>query len=474
MIGVKTARAMVIDDEPEEALPVLMALGRMGIGAVYLRGDRHEDLPDEPLDGIRLLFLDMILTGSTEAGQVIGHLMAVLKRVLPTDPHPILIVLWTKHLQDYGAAFTQALQAEFKQLPPGVVVALEKDRFAGLEPETVKKIAEAITEEITRRAPMNLVWHWEQSVHDAASRTTSALVQLVLSRLSAQEADFLSVLWRILKAMVIAAGGEAKHTPDGAVALLFETLNFIHFDRVETTLEQQQLPPPLKPAMEELARVFHAETSPQEKAQLNTMILVSHPVDGIPRPGSAYLRRTWPKPDQGQVNPFDLLPGSPKELTKELFDPYRDVLVQKSLAEEKIVQGQKAAGGARADAQNRINALWGELEGAFEDALVEFTPICDFAQGKQSMTRLVRGFLVADKWVHLLKQAPFLNSIGPINIPDAAEPCHLVMNARYVTGLPRNAGYPRPIFRIRQQVMVSLQAWFASHAGRPGYLFIDR
>src|SRR5688572_14045191 len=124
MIGVRTARAMVIDDDPNEALPVLMALGRLGIGAVYLRCDKLEELPDEPMDGIRLLFLDMVLSGATETTHVVGHLMGVLKRVLPTDPHPILIVLWTKHFDDHGKAFQEALEKEFTHLPQGIIVAL--------------------------------------------------------------------------------------------------------------------------------------------------------------------------------------------------------------------------------------------------------------------------------------------------------------------------------------------------------------
>src|SRR5262245_28446643 len=236
MTGVKTARAMVIDDDPVEAALVLLALGRLGIGAVYLKCDRAEELPTEPLDGIRLLFLDMVLAGTTDTKQVVSHLMTVLKRVLPTDPHPILIVLWTKHYQDYGEPFKQALAGEFKQLPPNVVVVLDKAQFDPEDPATVMKIAAAITVELNKREPMNLIWNWEQSIHDAASRTTSVLMQLVISRLSKPDDDVTPALWNTLKAMVVAAGGESSHSPQEAVALLFETLNSIHFDRTETSL----------------------------------------------------------------------------------------------------------------------------------------------------------------------------------------------------------------------------------------------
>jgi hypothetical protein len=272
--------------------------------------------------------------------------------------------------------------------------------------------------------------------------------------------------------MVVAAGGEATHEPEEAVALLFETLNFIHFDRVDTTLEK--VPPPLKPAVEHLAQTFHVNTSPEDRAVLNTMILTSRASDDIPRPGSVYLRKDWAVAPDGGSTPFDHLPGDLKALAKELFDPSRDDQIAKSLAELKVVQGERAQSGCRADIENRKRALFAELESCFFDALVEFTPVCDFAQGKQAMIRFVRGFLLPEKYMHLLKQAPFLTSIGPVIVPEFDGPHHIAMNARYVIGLPRNATTVRPAFRIRQQVMVALQAWFASHAARPGYLFIDR
>jgi hypothetical protein len=226
--------------------------------------------------------------------------------------------------------------------------------------------------------------------------------------------------------------------------------------------------------MEELARVFGIVTSPADQALLNSMILTSRVADAIPRPGSVYLRRDWPKPPAGQSTPFDMLPGNAKALTKELFDPYLDETVKKSLAEAKVVQGQKAASGARADAQIQANTLMAKLEGTYEEALVEFTPICDFAQSKQVMVRLVRGFFIPQEFAHLVKQAPFLHKIGPIFVPGLDGVRHLVLNARYVNGFAPSVFGLHPAMRLRQQLMAALQAWFASHAGRPGYLFIDR
>lgn len=35
MHGFRTARALVLDDDPKEAMPVIQALGLLGMGAVY-------------------------------------------------------------------------------------------------------------------------------------------------------------------------------------------------------------------------------------------------------------------------------------------------------------------------------------------------------------------------------------------------------------------------------------------------------
>ena len=60
MHGFRTSRALIIDDNPTEALPVVHALGALGVASLY-----HDAAPEADYSrkhtGIRLLFLDMVL-----------------------------------------------------------------------------------------------------------------------------------------------------------------------------------------------------------------------------------------------------------------------------------------------------------------------------------------------------------------------------------------------------------------------------
>lgn len=56
-----SARVVVIDEDPDEALLLLTALGTAKIGTVYIQGTEQDQLPDEPIDGIRVVLLDLKL-----------------------------------------------------------------------------------------------------------------------------------------------------------------------------------------------------------------------------------------------------------------------------------------------------------------------------------------------------------------------------------------------------------------------------
>src|SRR5439155_24201652 len=83
MKNLRTARVLIIDDAPSEAMPVVEALGRLGIGCVYISGDRVEDLEAlKPFSGIRVAFVDMKLDVEGSAREVVGKTVKVLKAAL--------------------------------------------------------------------------------------------------------------------------------------------------------------------------------------------------------------------------------------------------------------------------------------------------------------------------------------------------------------------------------------------------------
>src|SRR4051812_2427290 len=110
MDGLRTARVLILENDPSAALPLIQALALDGIGAVYVSGtdqDVLDALAARPLQGIRLIFADVDLLevgGSVET--IVGHTTGVLRAILASDSQPLVIVTWTRS-SELGDAFAE-------------------------------------------------------------------------------------------------------------------------------------------------------------------------------------------------------------------------------------------------------------------------------------------------------------------------------------------------------------------------------
>jgi hypothetical protein len=169
MNSLRTARVLIIDDTPSEAMPVVEALGKLGIGCVYISGEKVEEIEKlKPLKGIRIAFVDMKLGVEGTAKEVVGKTVKVLKAVLSQNTLPLVFVAWTQH-PEYVNAFTQALRDELPFVQPLIVHRMQKPiradgtikmpaTFAGL-----KRIRLQIMNAVSlkeRRAQAKQCWHW--------------------------------------------------------------------------------------------------------------------------------------------------------------------------------------------------------------------------------------------------------------------------------------------------------------------------
>ena len=243
MTLLRTARVVVIDDEPAEAMPIVEALGRMSIGCAWLRGDRIEDLPDSPIEGVRLVFLDMDLATSGNSRTKTTTAFTVLRRVVGESLGNLAIVLWTKHEElrsDFKVLIEESIANGALGIGPGVLVSLEKP--ANAADLNVADLLRRLAEVIADCSPLDLLWMWEQAAHQAASGTTESLATLatdvVRGKTYSSAADrkkaWLAALTTVICGLVRASGGRIV---EGTTANenLVESLNAIHLDRLENS-----------------------------------------------------------------------------------------------------------------------------------------------------------------------------------------------------------------------------------------------
>lgn len=91
-------RVVVVDNVYNEAKPLLQTLNKKGIPYFYYDGE-NQGLPSNPLSGIRLLFLDIELEGTSGSSErnKISKLMGVYNKIIAKDNGPLCIIFWTSH-----------------------------------------------------------------------------------------------------------------------------------------------------------------------------------------------------------------------------------------------------------------------------------------------------------------------------------------------------------------------------------------
>lgn len=92
-------KVVIIDDNIEEAMPLMNVLSKHHISFTYFDG-KKDNLPEKPVDNVRIIFLDIQLEGMEgiqDDKTKLSALLNVIKNVIGDKPDLYIIIAWTKH-----------------------------------------------------------------------------------------------------------------------------------------------------------------------------------------------------------------------------------------------------------------------------------------------------------------------------------------------------------------------------------------
>lgn len=463
----KTSRVVVIDDLPDEALPVIEAFGRVGIGCLYLRGERLEDLPKEPLRGVRLVVLDMRLGTIGGTKQTASMTANVFSRTISADEGPLIVLLWTKHREDIPAFKTALFNIEPKFRTTLLITDLEKP--VTITPGTLRKITGKLNALARNWAPISLLWVWEQLAHDAATATTAIIAEQVANNanLGAEDGEevrkdkWLLSLKRLLRTLAEAAGGRDAGVQSARSDLL-ETLIALNDDRLELSSAAANIQS-LKVIFDQPCGVTRAQAAP-----LNGVVMIGSPAQRPQelRPGNVYtLGRNHGTFRPCRIDVRQLMAEVLVNFERDAaFKGHHDLVT-------KHKEDPKQAGPHKQAREKRRRELFDQCKAV----VAEITPTCDFAQRSRQLVRLAGGVLVPealDRLVPSVKES--LRTFELIAIPGLEGLWKPVFSGRFFYTMPdpRRSLTRRPTFRLRPGVLADLRNWYASQSARPGYLSI--
>ncbi len=459
----QTARIVVIDDSEEEAAPLVLTLARMGLGAWYFTGD-FEHLPDSPLSGIRVVFLDLRLAGAKTDHDAIPHTLSVLEKIIGTNSRSTAIVFWSKHPESI-TEFRERLGRVMPLLNPAFVFRIEsKTQLVGLGENGYEQIRKQIETAFEHGPATSMLHEWERVIHEASDATFESLTSLAAG--DNGQLDQVKLM-NLLGAVAASIGSDTNSlTVSRVPTVLFEALAPIHFDQVSQARcifpEGDVRATSLKTAISN-----PQQQTDDQRAKINSALLTAPIADlASPfQPGDVFLHR----PVLGTKCPHHHCVIKKRDMVRG-FDFNADETWKK------LKQRLRAANGAE---ETEIKAEMSHREKAVVDCwqsvLVELTPACDFAQRKRETVRFIGGILIpAEHEKFIPGRSDYLRRLPTVALQEPKGSWILVLNSRFLFGISRPSEKvdSKPAFRLRNRVLIDIQAWVASQVARPGYDFL--
>lgn len=407
---IKLKEAVVIDDKEDEALPLIKALWKLGISCKYFSGKRT-GLPKEPISGIRLIFLDLILD-ETEASRnpkdKVSKILNILNKTVGNENGLYILILWTANSTgELPSLLIEKLRlTDIKE--PIAYKTLRKQDFVRNKKYDINKLNKVIQQKVKKLKQTKLLLVWEYLAGRAEAKTINNFMNEIKDG-AEPDKQLSDMFYRLGSAY--AEKSNYPNSKRAANALL--AFNSVFTDTLEKDIRD---------------RNFLGTSEIVESAQNNAK-------------------------------------------TINAIATFNEKLILFKDEKSKLSTGNvyEAKGALK---NNRIR--WGEhfydkKPDKVKNICLEISPGCDYAQGKIRKSRMLPGILFKyiDTEIYEPKKAEY-SYISPI-IKFDDKIARMVFDFRYFYSANlKEVKKAEPIFTLRNEMIVDIQSRLASHINRPG------
>jgi len=413
MILPQSSRILIIDDDPKEMQPLLLALSRSECSSVYFSGRDDAELPAEPFRDVRIAFLDLHLSDAVTgpAAAISSFAIDKLARCVSAGSKYILVA-WTKHADEITALKRDLVTA---RIPP-IIPIIDLDKTACLSAgDPVKMIERKIRQKINS-APCDMFKFflaWENMVAASGADVVNEFTELAGT-------DNLR-LSDTLRRLAEANAGDMKtcnKVNDVAKNSLMALGGVLH-GKLHDKILVQNFRGMKTPVITNPPGGTKAAT-----AEINRKLNIMKPMGAGVVPGNVYLSKRG------------------KKALKEIVCPiYTD---NSSVGDGAVASGLKAI-------------------------FIEVSPVCDHAQGNVLHHRIVHGVMCpadsADKFKNFSEDSFIYKS--SFNFEHEGKIWKLFLNKRQFETRPAIKNF-KLLFRIGYDWLFEIQHKIAGHGARPG------
>ncbi len=420
----KNGRIVVIDDNYEEAIPLLKVLAKSKIPSMYFSG-LAEELPANTLENIRLVFLDLKLVSVIDEKTVISAIISVLEKIISKQNGPYILILWSMHDIDYRKGLEDSFQNQLSGIKPIMILTLKKTDYIERDDgekinfvkNALKLIENKLIQELKKAGIFHLFIIWENLVHKSAGKIVNDF-----SSFYPLDENWNNNMCGVFQKLARAyAGKQLKdEETDKLIKDALLTFNGTFLDTLENEIRNRE-------KIEGLKINDSNNVNDDIIAQINSRLhLISQPPKNSV-PGNIYYE--WK--DQDQVKIDDLFVGDINSY------PQKDSFLMK-----------------------------------LKYILLEVSPSCDYAQDKWKLHRVLHGLMWPENGFDKTKKADYIYTSPIFKVDNKIY--KFVFDLRYLTTLLFGELTDKdPVLRIRHDLLVDIQSKIAGHINRPGVICLE-
>ncbi|HOK75180.1 MAG TPA: hypothetical protein PLS74_08665 [Bacteroidales bacterium] len=399
-------RVVIIDDNIEEAIPLMKVLSKHRIPFIYVDGNK-DNLPDNPVDNVRIMFLDIQLEGMEGVQNEktkLSALFNVIKKVIGDKPDLYIIIAWTKH-DELIDEIKKGLSSK-----PLFTLTLEKRECKKEDSEEfdINIINEKLLEAIKKFGAFRFFLEWENTVHESAGRNVNEISSIIT-----RDDNWNQNINQVLRMLAEAYAGQQTNNNSDLTAML--AINNLLLDIIENRIQNTK-----KNESFINNQTVNLTDINEIKGELNRRLLIANEQNNSVIPGNIYKNEFLIKCD---INNLCNNNNIEKELNKQ---------------------------------ENHI--------------ILEVSPYCDYAQKKWKFHRILPGIIWLEQYGNILKKADYIYKT-PIFLINKQLCFFVFDLRYLSSITFDSLNNKTSLYRFRKELVVDIQSKIAGHINRPGITY---
>lgn len=421
-------RIAIVDDQIEQALPLMRVFAKNNIPYVYYKGNDVDYLPEQPENDIRILFLDLnLLDGrDNQPKEIRSTLFSAISHIISPNNYPYLLILWSRQEKDYRGLLEDLFANDLKDCSPIAILDwIKSDFFPNFSDkeenkEDEYKIMDELKKVLVSLPAYSYLMQWENCVHNSADATIQDIFHDNHSHNNWQNNT--NCILDMFAKSYLEQHYNDDISPDVKARASMEFLNEVYHDTLESNVAFCDFP-----NATDLQYNVSEETQKDIAAKINGCLLLSNQLESLHQPGCLVR--------------LDLNSDGVEFFHKLLDNSLRSL--PNKIKKEDICQN-------------------------LVPCAVVVTPACDYAQKKVINDRIIEGVIIDSDYEKFVDGSEAIYKSPKFTY----ESRHriLVLNFRYFITSDIESINSKPICRLRSTILAEIQSKLARHINRQGIM----